>query len=246
MLCNACGTRYRRTNSLGPSTPAGNRPGVAAHAAHAASKKRTPGLARGEGFRRHRPRAAREEDQVRQRRRARGPRPRVRPKVRPERSGVTAREREKQEKEAARRRRAARSIRLGAAARFTQRGQQKTNGNENTFQFGEERGWRRAGRTVRVVGSNGKRGAKKSREGEKRSTHVDGGEVRRATDDEGESAGRLFAWERARSPGCRFRRGRRRRRHYLRRWGNARAMYHARARPWRVAQQKQLIHGNKR
>jgi len=42
MLCNACGTRYRRTNSLGPSTPAGNRPGVAAHAAHAASKKRTP------------------------------------------------------------------------------------------------------------------------------------------------------------------------------------------------------------
>jgi len=44
-----------------------------------------------------------------------------------------------------------------------------------------------------VVGSNGKRGAKKSREGEKRSTHVDGGEVRRATDDEGESAGRRRA-----------------------------------------------------
>ena len=23
MLCNACGTRYRRTNNLGPSTPMG-------------------------------------------------------------------------------------------------------------------------------------------------------------------------------------------------------------------------------
>jgi|TARA_B100000405_G_scaffold28808_1_gene20458 hypothetical protein len=36
MLCNACGTRYRRTNNLGPSTPMG-RVGQAA-----LPKKRTP------------------------------------------------------------------------------------------------------------------------------------------------------------------------------------------------------------
>lgn len=36
MLCNACGTRYRRTNTLGPSTPA-HRAGAVV-----APKKRSP------------------------------------------------------------------------------------------------------------------------------------------------------------------------------------------------------------
>jgi hypothetical protein len=37
MLCNACGTRYRRTNNLGPSTPMGR-----VNAAAVPSKKRSP------------------------------------------------------------------------------------------------------------------------------------------------------------------------------------------------------------
>ena len=39
MLCNACGTRYRRTNNLGPPTPMGR---VGAAAAAAVQKKRSP------------------------------------------------------------------------------------------------------------------------------------------------------------------------------------------------------------
>jgi|EP00982_Pelagococcus_subviridis_P010322 hypothetical protein len=45
MLCNACGTRYRRTNNLGPSTPLGRvaaPPHGASHQAANIAKKRSP------------------------------------------------------------------------------------------------------------------------------------------------------------------------------------------------------------